>query len=339
MRLRSFLRMALLALCVLGTLAIVSLAINAFGSPSSGGGIPTERDGSILSNLHLWPFSRRERNLVTIIIENHEDARPHQQGLSDALLILEFPVEGFISRFAAVFDVNDLPDQIGPVRSLRPYFVDVVKPLHSLILFAGGSPEAFDRLSATTLTGINGLAHPKEFTRDDEIPAPHNLFLAGEDAVSFSDEAAEQKIPWPPYDTGAQRSTSGALSIFLNFYNPTHDVRYIFERLGGRYARENGGQVSDAKPRNVLVLAIPIAGIGEHGRLSIPLEGSGEALLFRDGTVTRGRWRKPTDDTWFSFVDTDGEPLVFAVGQTWITVLPDLERVTWSTDLMSPETR
>lgn len=336
MRLRTFLRTALLALFVLSTLTIVSLAINAFGSPSSGDGIPAERDGSILSNLHLWPFSRRERNLVTIIIENHEDARPHQLGLRDALLILEFPVEGFISRFAAVFDVADLPDRIGPVRSLRPYFVDALKPLHSVILFAGGSPEAFDRLALSTLTGINGLAHPKEFTRDEDIPAPHNLFIAGEDVQLFAVDADAEEIPWPPFSTGAQRSTSGALSIFLNFYNPAHDVRYTFERLGGRYVRENGRQIADAKPRNVLVLAIPIAGVGEHGRLSIPLEGSGPALLFRDGTVTRARWEKPTDDTWFSFVDTDGEPLVFAAGQTWITVLPSLDRVTWGNDVSLP---
>ncbi len=309
-RTRSLARTVLLALCSLGILAIVSLAI----------------DGM-----------RSERQLTTIIVENHENARPYHEGLADALLILEFPVEGFISRFAAVFDVADLPDRIGPVRSLRPYFVDAAKPLKSPILFAGGSPEAFDRLSQTTLTGVNGLAHPKEFTRDDEIPAPHNLFITGEDAERFAADADAAFVPWPPFATGMQRSTSGALSISLNFYSPAHDVRYTFERLGSRYIRDNGGQISDAKPRNVLVLAIPVTGVGEHGRLSISLEGSGEALLFRNGTVTRGRWRKSTENTWFSFVDAEGEPLVFAAGQTWITVLPSLDRVTFGDSAENPE--
>ena len=58
--------------------------------------------------------------LVGVMIDNHEDAMPHQRGLEKALLIEEQFVEGFITRFAAVFDAADLPEQTGPIRSVRP---------------------------------------------------------------------------------------------------------------------------------------------------------------------------------------------------------------------------
>ena len=56
-----------------------------------------------LSRLSLLPFGKRQRNLMSVIIENHESARPYHQGLEKALVIQEYPVEGFITRFLATF--------------------------------------------------------------------------------------------------------------------------------------------------------------------------------------------------------------------------------------------
>ena len=77
-----------------------------------------------LLRLSLFPSATRKRSLVWVIIENHENARPYHQGLEKALFVEEFFVEGMITRFLAMFDTADLPPFIGPVRSLRPYFVD-----------------------------------------------------------------------------------------------------------------------------------------------------------------------------------------------------------------------
>src|SRR3989338_1831670 len=78
-----------------------------------------------LRTLHLSPpLNRRSRPTVAVMIENHQEARPEHQWLEGALLIEEFLVESGITRFAVLFDAEDLPERIGPVRSLRPYFVD-----------------------------------------------------------------------------------------------------------------------------------------------------------------------------------------------------------------------
>lgn len=283
----------------------------------------------VLSRLRLLPFGPRERDLFSIIIENHEDARPYQQGLSKALLIQEYPVEGFITRFLATFAVDDVPALLGPVRSLRPYFVETVLPWKTPLLFAGGSPEAFEHAgSIEGLTTINGLRFPEEFMRDEGVPAPHNLFIDDDAVLSLVENGA--RVRWPPYALGPAPGGSGALSILIDYGNPVHNTVYTYDHFSLGYIRDNGGIMSGTRPRNVLILEIPVAFIGEYGRLTIPLTGQGRAVLFREGKATEGVWKRKNLDGWFTLEQESGSPLLFARGQTWMTVVPSMDRVTWS---------
>jgi hypothetical protein len=244
---------------------------------------------------------------------------------------MEFPVEGMISRFLALFDRSDLPQSIGPTRSLRPYFVDASQPWAGAIMHAGGSPDAYERAKAfSDLTTVNVLHFDDEkyALRRSDVPAPHNLFL--------SDDIIEELLPeeitdvsWPPYLTGGPPvAASGASIIRINFLSVLHNVEYRAQ-IDGSYLRINGGSISALEPQNILVLQIPITEIGEFGRLTIPLDGKGPLLLFRSGHVIPGIWRNDGPDTGFTFLDVHGQPLRLAAGATWMTVVPDLGRVEW----------
>lgn len=65
------------------------------------------------------------RRPLTVMIENHEEARP-QSGLSSADVVYEVVAEGGITRFLAVYYCDAIAREtiIGPVRSARTYFVD-----------------------------------------------------------------------------------------------------------------------------------------------------------------------------------------------------------------------
>lgn len=286
-----------------------------------------DKEHSLYSSL-MTIRAPKERPIVAVMIENHQQARPHHAGLGKALWIQEFIVEGGISRFAALFDLADLPPIAGPVRSLRPYFIESVSPMTSLLLFAGGSPEAL--LNVQQVKGlyyINGLGYPQHFDRNRTIAAPHNLFITSDNIKDLAGEVTMRSVAWPPYKTGRVRSQTGATVINLNFFGRNHNVEYTY--ASGEYVRQNGDVVSDASPENVLVLESPILGVGEVGRLTIDMTGRGDALLFRSGKVVEGTWKKTATTEPFVFTDKAGEPLVFAKGQTWMTVLPTLERVTW----------
>ncbi len=69
-----------------------------------------------------------------------DGARP-QFGLNQAAIIYEAIAETGITRFAAVFQNPEL-SMIGPIRSLRPYYLDWDTPYDCTVVHDGGSDEA-----------------------------------------------------------------------------------------------------------------------------------------------------------------------------------------------------
>ncbi len=287
--------------------------------------------GAIFTVGAIVPMFFSEKTLATVMIENQQNARPHQEGLKDALLIEEWPVEGMIARFAVVFDIENMPKRVGPVRSLRPYFLDGIAPWPMPFFHAGGSPEALEKIYASNhMMSINGIGgtYFKDFKRDTEIPAPHNLFISGENVTRLTEAENLGKTDWPPYKIGSAPAGDDATSITINFLSQDHNIQYEYQPLTGTYNRTNGDVTDHGFPKNVLVLEIGIQSIGEYGRLNIPVVGSGPATLFRSGKVYQGTWEKPKDE-WFTFTTDDDKEFVFARGQTWMTVVPSLSRLSW----------
>lgn len=71
----------------------------------------------------------QERRPLTVMIENHSDARP-QSGLNTADVVYEAIAEGGITRLMGVYycdasRVGDIRYDVGPVRSARTYFLDM----------------------------------------------------------------------------------------------------------------------------------------------------------------------------------------------------------------------
>ncbi|MBI3336905.1 DUF3048 domain-containing protein [Candidatus Peregrinibacteria bacterium] len=282
-----------------------------------------------LSRLSLLPVTPKSPPLIAIVIENHEDARPFQKGLDHALFISEFLVEGFISRFVALFSITDLPETVGPVRSLRPYFVDALQSWTSLFLYAGGSPEALEHIQQTTIPHINGLFLPEHFIRNPAISEPHNVFLSKKammDLLTRSPQTNKHSLNLP---RGPLSSDQSIREIRVNFFNPVHNVRFTYDPPTASYIRMNGVIETGTSPRNILMIQAPIKNVGSYGRLDIPLEGTGSLLLFQSGKMSTGIWQKDSADKPFSFVDQQNQILPFANGQIWMMVLETLERVRW----------
>lgn len=62
------------------------------------------------------------KEYVGVMIDNHFAAWDHQFGLSLSPLVYNVPVEGGVTRFLALFSLDTDVKQIGPIRSVRPYF-------------------------------------------------------------------------------------------------------------------------------------------------------------------------------------------------------------------------
>src|SRR5690554_5411549 len=77
---------------------------------------------------------------IIATINNHLNARP-QSGLASADVVYEMLAEGDVTRFLALYQ-SEIPDNIGPIRSARSYFIELAKGLDAFYIAHGFSPEA-----------------------------------------------------------------------------------------------------------------------------------------------------------------------------------------------------
>ena len=82
-----------------------------------------------------------------IQIPNGTDGARSQAGLNQASIIFEAIAEAGITRFAAIFK-NPTVSAIGPVRSLRIYYLQWDTPFDCTIVHAGGAPDALAALKS-----------------------------------------------------------------------------------------------------------------------------------------------------------------------------------------------
>ena len=118
---------------------------------------------------------------IAVKIDNHEDARP-QIALNRTDLVFEELVEGGLTRYVAVWH-SDVPDEVGPVRSIRPMDPGIAGPLDGIIAYSGGQQYFVDLMKATGLVNIVFDEDDSLFERADERPGPHDVILAAAEAV------------------------------------------------------------------------------------------------------------------------------------------------------------
>ena len=107
---------------------------------------------------------------IGIVVENSPAARP-VSGVEDAALVYEVPAEGGITRLLALFSiVPRVP--VGPVRSIRPYIIDLAEAHGVPVAFCGGSPAALAMIKQMNYPAVNELVRPAGFFRDSARRAP-----------------------------------------------------------------------------------------------------------------------------------------------------------------------
>lgn len=94
---------------------------------------------------------------VACMIDNHSDAWP-QFSINSAYLVYEIIVEGGETRLMAVFK-NQEPEQVGPMRSSRHYFLDYALENDAIYAHIGWSPQVQSDIRTLGVNNINGLEY------------------------------------------------------------------------------------------------------------------------------------------------------------------------------------
>ncbi|MFA5935886.1 MAG: DUF3048 domain-containing protein [Patescibacteria group bacterium] len=266
---------------------------------------------------------------VAVMIENSPDARP-LSGVSAARVVVEAPVEGGITRFMVVYDASSTVEQIGPVRSARPYYVDLADALNAVYVHVGGSAEALQK--ATSLPGFRNLDeffNGGFFWRSAKRAAPHNVYTRSElitKAVQKKEWEAGEFTPWRFLSEATTSTERGNVTSVNVPYGGTFNVAWTYDEDTNRYIRRQAGIIQkDAdgtvvSSTNVLILRSEEQVLDDYGRLKIRTTGSGKSVLFRSGKRFDVTWRR-TAGEWFTFESVEGGEIFFEPGQTWISIV------------------
>jgi len=127
---------------------------------------------SMLTGLPVEEYIRIRRP-VAVVINNIHRALP-QSGIASADIIYEVLSEGDVTRLIGIFQ-SDIPDQIGPVRSARDYFVDFAFNHDAIFVHHGASPSGYSRIRGQGIHVMDGMAlEGSVFWRDRTYPAWHH---------------------------------------------------------------------------------------------------------------------------------------------------------------------
>lgn len=308
------------------------------------------------SQRRLW----EKRRPLGVMIENHLDSRP-QSGLLSADVIYEAVAEGGITRFLAIFYCQDA-SYIGPIRSARVYFIDFLAEYGQYPLYAhvGGAntPGPADALGQIRQMGwvtYNDLdqfaiAFPyywRDYERLPGVATEHTVYSSTYKLWQYAqqkrgltdidkegnrwDESFEK---WS-FKEDSPKNPPSVKKISFDFWPnaSSYKATWVYESKINAYKRFTAGQPHLDKNSNQQLTAKNIIVVfmkesvaddgydkGEH--LLYQTTGEGKALIFQDGQVIEGYWRKKDRFSRMRFYDKSNNQISLNRGQIFIEIIP-----------------
>lgn len=291
---------------------------------------------SPLTGVEVPDDATTKRQVTAIMIENSPDARP-QSGLKQAGIVYEAVAEGGITRFQALYQEAQ-PGLIGPVRSLRPYYLEWAAPYDPAFAHIGGSARALETVRSGAYKDIDQFFNPRAYWRASDRYAPHNVYTSFERLNALNQAKGFTGSSFTGFERKKDEPAAqpNATSITVPISGGLYNSSYTYDKANNSYVRFQGGQPHTDReegqitPKVVIVLRV-LTSIGfEDGyREQITTTGSGDAFIFQDGTVTQGRWSKQDIKSPLQLVTAEGTPIKLNAGQTWITAVSTSRTPTW----------
>src|SRR5438093_1274517 len=294
------------------------------------------------------------RRPLAVKIDNAPAARPHY-GISQADMVWELLVEGFITRLATYYHSQD-PQTIGAVRSVRFSDRYTTPMVRGSLVFSGASQlmEGLVRgdIASGLYVGVSPqLGQGNAFYRSgvDGKVVPHNLFTSSAALRSATSEVGgggSVDVPaWDFLASGAHPATVGAFlgsvgastltipyradALVRYDYDANANVYLRYQSNGARYVLEvdaaNGAWIM---AKNIVIIRTDVVvtnvvdDAGGAPSLDMRMTGSGPATIFRDGLRQDGTWSRANLIDPFTFTNLYGHKIYLDPGQTWVHVLP-----------------
>ena len=308
---------------------------------------------------------RSNGRIVGVMVNNisntaRQNARP-QRGLGSADLLIESKVEGGITRFCAVYHDADSIPEVGPLRSGRDQFLQLLMPWQALYYHDGESAPCTKFINVYNYSGLNiggksyfnTPTHPHVAHRDSRgrnVAYEHTEFTSGAEIRKAAANAGiglqypyeSTFFRFADYRTGAENKMSGAAAaktiniVHSDSYKTTFsynrwDHLYkmsMYSRAAGAF--ENTVDELTGKQLGFTNLLVCFAGIADYpgnsgGVQQVDYVSGGEAYFFTRGAVQRGTWQKASPEHPLKVYAADGSEICFNRGKTYLAIVDDDE--------------
>lgn len=250
-----------------------------------------------------------------------------QKNIDKADFYMESETEGGITRIMAVFgSIENVPDEIGPVRSARTHFVKMAKALDAVYGHVGGSTlgkQLIRTLGVTDLDSLTQVSKELRGTSNGGWVEHVKVFplTKVKDAISKRNIATTTATK-SPYAFGNKKGdgVGNAVQVAMS---GSYYSSFTYDAEKGLYVKHRGNLTTpthtayDGDPiavNNVIVM------YGnrfqeDSSHISFTL-ANGTGTLLTGGTSREIKWSRT--DNQLTFTETDGTPLTVAVGKTYV---------------------
>ncbi|MFO7690707.1 MAG: DUF3048 domain-containing protein [Cryobacterium sp.] len=275
------------------------------------------------------PAGSVQNPALSVKVDNHTAARP-QVGLERADIVFEELVEGGLTRYVGVWQ-SDIPEMVGPVRSIRPMDPDIMSSFGGIAAYSGGAQPFLKLMRATPLVSVvfdtdtTGL-----FTRTPDRTAPHHVLLNAAEAVARNADLAPpaQQFAYAPSVAAATAVVDGtATGTMKTRFSPVRWPDWTWNAETSTYLRQQEGAPdldadgAQLAATNVVVLRVDID--DTYGAIpKTTMIDSGEATVAAGGKSVSATWTKASPTAAIQLVDAEGVTVRLAPGNTWIELVP-----------------
>jgi hypothetical protein len=282
-----------------------------------------------------------QRPAIAVKIDNYPSGRP-QAGLDKADIVFEEPVEGGITRYAAVFQCQDAA-LIGPARSARNIDIGILGQLgNPLEAHVGGIDPVIANIDASPIVDVNlGASDPLMIHPAGRVP-PDAAFTST--SIVYGTHPTMNTPPQPLFTYSTTLPGAGSPVSTVNIpFSGTSNVTWKWNATTNTFQRFYNGTQPDMlvdgaqnQTPNVVVQYVQVSYgpwvENAQGALEVQADlypnASGAAMIYRNGQAFQATWHRGDLGSPTQFVNAFGVPIPLEPGTTWVELVPSSISVT-----------
>jgi len=281
---------------------------------------------------------------IALMVDNNVNAQP-QSGINSAYVVYEIIVEGNETRLMPVWKGASDDLVVGPVRSVRHYYLDYMKENDAICSHLGQSPQAESDIKIYKMDDINGQAYDTGkartstslFWRESSRKAPHNAYTS---IGSLKQIAKDKGYKLTSTEDSVLNYVSKEVNLESNTtantvtipYSSNHKVKYVYNEETGRYTRyskgrlqKDGGTGEDITTKNIIITLVYNYTLDDgegKGRQTLNNIGQANGYYITNGKATEILCVKDSRTSQTKYIYHDGSEIEVNDGNTFINIAP-----------------